>query len=177
MVVIAPSNLTNNSSDRNAIDVRWSGENGYVTVPYVIAPDLGQCQKLYLVCVSYVGFIGGEQNVYVSPYCTVGNICHELLHSLGFYHEHSRVDREDHIQIHFENVIKGKENNFNKVAGNTLDLPYDLGSILHYGRCVVLLLGKATVIPKNVNEQIGQRTHLSELDVRRLHKLYKCGDR
>ncbi|XP_041915378.1 astacin-like metalloendopeptidase isoform X1 [Alosa sapidissima] len=191
-------------SDRNAVDVRWPGEDGNVTVPYVIAPDFASktadiqeamnmisnksCVtfhqrknedhylsfKSHQGCASHVGFIGGEQGVYVGPYCSVGNICHELLHSLGFYHEHSRVDRDDHIQINVKNMIKGKEKNFKKVAGNTLGLPYDLGSILHYGRLFFSSNGKATVIPKKVNEEIGQRTRLSELDVQRLNKLYKC---
>ncbi|XP_062410576.1 astacin-like metalloendopeptidase [Sardina pilchardus] len=191
-------------SDRNAVDVVWPSENGTVSVPYIIAPDLASrtddileamnmisnksCVtfhqreneihylsfKSHRGCASYVGFIGGEQYIYVGRYCTVGNICHELLHALGFHHEHSRTDRDDHIEIKFENVIIGKERNFRRVDGDQLDLPYDLDSILHYGRWFFSSNGKATVVSKRDDVEIGQRTHLSELDVRRLQKLYEC---
>lgn len=36
--------------------------------------------------------------------------------------------------------------------------------------------GKATIVPQNSDQKIGQRTHLSELDVQRLQRLYSCGE-
>ena len=39
---------------------------------------------------------------------------HEILHALGFYHEQSRLDRDDFVQIRFENIRSGLENNFQK---------------------------------------------------------------
>lgn len=35
--------------------------------------------------------------------------------------------------------------------------------------------GSPTVLPKQGGEQMGQRTHLSQLDIQRLNKLYHCG--
>lgn len=35
--------------------------------------------------------------------------------------------------------------------------------------------GGPTVLPKQGGEQMGQRTHLSHLDIERLNRLYHCG--
>ncbi|XP_063066110.1 astacin-like metalloendopeptidase [Engraulis encrasicolus] len=127
-------------------------------------------------CASYVGMIGGLQELYVGDGCTVGNIAHELLHALGFHHEHSRMDRDKYIKIHYENIIEGKERNFRKLEGNTLGVPYDLGSILHYGN-FHFSKGEPTVVAINDTDVVlGQRSHLSELDAQRINKLYNCDD-
>ena len=39
--------------------------------------------------------------------CNVGRILHEMMHALGFYHEHTRPDRDRYIKIEEENVKKG----------------------------------------------------------------------
>ena len=39
--------------------------------------------------------------------CDAGRVLHEMMHALGFYHEHTRPDRDQHIQIVPENVKKG----------------------------------------------------------------------
>ena len=28
----------------------------------------------------------------------------QVMHTLGFYHEHTRLDRDDYIQIHYDNI-------------------------------------------------------------------------
>ncbi|XP_015259467.1 PREDICTED: astacin-like metalloprotease toxin 5 isoform X1 [Cyprinodon variegatus] len=85
-------------------------------------------------CAAHVGFMGGQQSVFVGPSCNVGNIAHEILHSLGFQHEHTRLDRDDYIEIVQSNIIPGMEKNFKKMSGKTFSVPYDYSSIMHYGR-------------------------------------------
>lgn len=58
-------------------------------------------------CASFVGFKGGEQPVFVGAQCVVGNIAHEILHALGFHHEHTRMDREKYITIIHNNIMPG----------------------------------------------------------------------
>jgi hypothetical protein len=38
-----------------------------------------------------------------------GTVVHEFIHSLGFFHEQSRPDRDQFIKIEQENVKPGKE--------------------------------------------------------------------
>ncbi|XP_077442156.1 astacin-like metalloprotease toxin 1 isoform X2 [Vanacampus margaritifer] len=99
-------------------------------------------------CASYVGFRGGKQEVHVGRTCMVGNIVHEVLHALGFYHEHTRNDRENYIAILPANIMKGHHKNFRKQFGETFQLPYDLPSIMHYGSTFFSANGRPTIVAK-----------------------------
>ena len=39
---------------------------------------------------------------------------HELLHTLGFVHEHTRPDRDNFVNINTDNIKLGKKGNFEK---------------------------------------------------------------
>ena len=71
-------------------------------------------------------------------------VTHELLHTLGFVHEHMRPDRDDFITIHKENIVSGMVKNFERRNYSRADFfsegdvdhmntPYDVSSLLHYG--------------------------------------------
>ncbi|CAG2169584.1 unnamed protein product [Oppiella nova] len=90
-----------------------------------------------LGCAALVGRVGGKQAVTLGEGClTLGIIEHELLHSVGFWHEQSRADRDDYVRINWDNVEKGMEGNFVKFSWNdiqSLGVEYDYGSVMHYG--------------------------------------------
>lgn len=60
-------------------------------------------------CYSFVGRLGSVQAVSLNRQgCVkVGTVQHELLHVLGFDHEHCRSDRDHHIQVLIENIMTG----------------------------------------------------------------------
>jgi hypothetical protein len=55
-------------------------------------------------CASYVGRIGGPQPIMVADRCGRQELIHELMHALGFVHEHSRLDRDQHVEIVWDNI-------------------------------------------------------------------------
>lgn len=112
-----------------------------------------------------------------------GNIIHETLHALGFWHEHSRPDRDDYITFHAENLLSSSyEVNFEKSFRiNSLGSPYDISSIMHYPANAMSInpydSAFDTLVPKNPllpGEVMGQRVGLSEQDIEQLRLLYQC---
>lgn len=88
-------------------------------------------------CCSFVGKRGnGPQAISIGKHCDkFGIVVHELGHVVGFWHEHTRPDRDQHVQIIGRNIMPGQEYNFNKLTRdevNSLGLAYDYDSILHY---------------------------------------------
>ena len=67
-----------------------------------------------------------------------GMIMHELGHVLGFWHEHARIDRDNHVIIMWDNVALGSRHNFDKQEKMDLLAPYDLSSLMQYDMWVCL---------------------------------------
>lgn len=116
----------------------------------------------------------------------MGIVIHEVGHAIGFWHEHSRPDRNDHIEVLWENIKPLKVGNFRRHSAlliNTTDSPYDIASIMHYGPNAFgkqsageRALPTIRVVDPNypAKEKMGQRRGLSHLDVRLARKLYRC---
>ncbi|XP_070691051.1 low choriolytic enzyme-like [Pempheris klunzingeri] len=128
-------------------------------------------------CFSFVGRRGGGQIVSLSRQGCVFQqvIQHELLHALGFNHEQTRSDRDMHVRIQLQNVIRGMEHNFFKIQTRNLGTPYDYNSVMHYGRFAFSRNQEPTIVPiPDNNVAIGRATQMSPTDILRVNLLYRC---
>ncbi|KAM9793845.1 bone morphogenetic protein 1-like isoform 3-T3 [Syngnathus typhle] len=134
-------------------------------------------------CCSYVGRRGGgPQAISIGKNCDkFGIVVHELGHVIGFWHEHTRPDRDEHVSINRDNIQQGQEYNFLKMEPGEVDSlgeVYDFGSVMHYAKNTFSSMLLDTILPRydvnGVQPTIGQRVKLSKGDIAQARKLYKC---
>lgn len=125
-------------------------------------------------CSSAIGRQGGEQVINFGSGCSTGNARHEILHALGLYHEQSRCDRDDFVEVHLDQVESGKEHNFDKVCSGATDHgEYNEGSIMHYGPNFFAIGSLPTLTSKRGRDaEMGQRAALASTDIATLNLLY-----
>ncbi|KAK6055353.1 astacin [Cooperia oncophora] len=122
-------------------------------------------------CYSQVGRTGGKQEISLGRGCLFHEIIvHELMHSVGFWHEHSRADRDDHIHIRWDNILPGMKSQFDKISAALQDTQgekYDYRSIMHYDSTAFSRNGKNTIetVVDGFTDVIGSSVDLSELDI------------
>ena len=60
-------------------------------------------------------------------------IVHEFIHAFGFHHEQTRPDRDDYVEIIWQNIPKNVTHNFQIFEGSrTYGVEYDGYSVMHY---------------------------------------------
>uniref|UniRef100_A0A452H1K3 Metalloendopeptidase n=1 Tax=Gopherus agassizii TaxID=38772 RepID=A0A452H1K3_9SAUR len=132
-------------------------------------------------CWSMVGDRQTGQNLSIGQGCDYKAIVeHELLHAMGFYHEQSRTDRDDYVDIWWDEILPGQSHNFVKYDDmliSDLNTPYDYESVMHYEP---LSFNKNEGVPTITvkipafNDIIGQRLDFSTVDLERLNRMYNC---
>ncbi|XP_014457073.1 meprin A subunit alpha [Alligator mississippiensis] len=132
-------------------------------------------------CWSMVGDLQTGQNLSIGLGCDYKAIVeHEILHALGFYHEQSRTDRDDYVNIWWNEVTAGYEHNFVKYNDQfitDLNTPYDYESVMHYAPFSFNKNESFPTITAKIpvfDDIIGQRLDFSALDIERLNRMYNC---
>ncbi|NWW77661.1 MEP1A protein, partial [Climacteris rufus] len=132
-------------------------------------------------CWSMVGDLQTGQNLSIGAGCDYRAIVeHEILHALGFYHEQSRMDRDDYVKIWWDEIIEGKEHNFLKYDDSyitDLNTPYDYESLMHYEPLSFNKNASVPTITAKIpafDDIIGQRLDFSAIDLERLNRMYNC---
>ena len=124
-------------------------------------------------CASYVGQQGGVQAVTLEKggHCFSkpngfgfdGSIAHELLHAVGFIHEHQRPDRDSYVTVTSTDSV-----NYGRYPRAFRVTDYDFGSIMHYSL-------SSRIVRKNFccyTGEVGQRDRLSTLDIELINSIY-----
>uniref|UniRef100_A0A8C5CTZ6 Metalloendopeptidase n=1 Tax=Gadus morhua TaxID=8049 RepID=A0A8C5CTZ6_GADMO len=147
----------------------WKGEENYISV----FKGSG--------CFSSVGNRReGKQRLSIGSNCDrLGTVEHEFLHALGFWHEQSRADRDDYVNIMWDQIEPGKDHNFNKYddkVSSSLGVPYDYGSVMHYSKTSFNIASAPTIVTKipEFMDVVGQRMEFSDSDLLKLNRLYNC---
>uniref|UniRef100_A0A3Q1IW60 Metalloendopeptidase n=1 Tax=Anabas testudineus TaxID=64144 RepID=A0A3Q1IW60_ANATE len=128
-------------------------------------------------CWSYLGRQEGGQVISLQKNgCVyINTVQHEVLHALGFHHEHARSDRDSYVNVNLQNVQPGYESNFDKVQTNNLGTPYDFQSVMHYPNNAFSQNGQPTITAKSdPNLVLGGAAQMSSNDIARVNRLYQC---
>uniref|UniRef100_A0A0K0F118 Zinc metalloproteinase n=1 Tax=Strongyloides venezuelensis TaxID=75913 RepID=A0A0K0F118_STRVS len=131
-------------------------------------------------CWSFVGPVSDNkpQDVSFGKNCERNSIVqHEVSHALGLFHEQSRPDRDNYLNIAIQNVAPNMISNFDKTSlavTETFGIPYDYGSVMQYPKKAFSSNGKLVMIPKNklYLDTIGQNEKAQFNDIKFLNAIY-----
>lgn len=176
--IFIPTDLPDPDRVLDAIK-HWHAHTSIRFVPHSTQNDYVVVTRVSKGCASAVGRQKGPQPLYLRDSCTLGNVIHELGHTVGLWHEQSREDREAYLDVLFDNVISGREFNFDQHVADGDDLgPYDFGSIMHYPLDAFSADGQPTMrlkpgitVPPGVT--VGQRDAMSAGDIAAVEDLYQ----
>ncbi|CAG5103602.1 Oidioi.mRNA.OKI2018_I69.chr1.g846.t1.cds [Oikopleura dioica] len=110
---------------------------------------------------------------------TLGRSLHEFFHALGFLHEHQRPDRDNFVDIHWENIRNGHASDFSKISMNQFSdnfIGYDINSVMHYSTDAFSNGNGPTLTLKSGLNPItnGQRLRPTTKDMMGICKSYGC---
>ncbi|QQP56456.1 Metalloendopeptidase [Caligus rogercresseyi] len=123
-----------------------------------------------------------------------GSITHELFHILGSGHEQNRPDRDEYVTVNWANVPTQSANNWIRTCNinggdtdfsdcysgyrtTTFGLPYEYGSVMHYGLNAGSSNGGPVMTTKKTVPEgirIGKVDRPTVLDFKKLNKAYPC---
>lgn len=156
----------------------WHAKTSLRFKPRTVEDDYVYFRRVGSGCASHVGRRGGRQELILADTCSLGNVIHELGHAAGLWHEQSRANRDEYIEVLFANVDPAFRHNFEQHIHDGIDVgTYDYGSIMHYPTVAFSIDGQPTIRPRKplpAGVTIGQRKALSPGDCAAIEKIYKC---
>ncbi|VDM44031.1 unnamed protein product [Toxocara canis] len=131
-------------------------------------------------CFSDVGRAGGRQELSLDNGCLqYDTAIHELMHSVGFFHEHERWDRDSYITILWHNIDRDAYDQFGKVdlsESSYYGQQYDYYSIMHYDSLAFSKNGLETLVAKRseMTPVMGSAIDFSTVDLAKINQMYSC---
>ena len=155
------SGIATLSAQTNLCLVPRTNETDYVAITFDAAISGGS---------SYVGKIGGGQELHLGGNINASTVMHEFCHAAGIWHEQSRPDRDNYVIINLGNILTGQSFNFD-LEPCTAYGAYDYNSIMHYESYAFSSNGLPTITKIN-GSLIGYNTVLTATDIGSVNFLY-----
>lgn len=134
------------------------------------------------VCSAQVGYNGGHRYVYLRDTtagddpCSLGVMVHEIGHVLGFWHEHTRPDRDRYVTINWRFVPAAYREAYEiKRSGVRRVGAYDIGSSMHYRSTTLTRPGGSAITRRDGRRLLHDWSTLSRGDVAAIRTLYFDG--
>ncbi len=113
----------------------------------------------------------------MGTYCTLEwTWMHELGHAIGLLHEQARSDRDDHIDVLWDNIANGETIAFDKYEKRAIDGedlgPYDYDSIMHYDSTTFAKAGTYSMVRED-GSVIEPATGISAGDAAAVNAMYE----
>ena len=122
---------------------------------------------------SKFGRKGGMQEIKTSSDAPMGTVVHEIGHALGLLHEQSRSDRDNYVNVHWDNIKEGREHNFRLVNCGITTQEFDFGSIMIYSSWAFRKnRNQPTMTKLDGSTWNRQLNSLSEMDCEIIARLY-----
>lgn len=144
-----------------------TNESDFVEISFV---DEGEAPA------AHVGRIGGPQSIIIPREVTQDGIVQELMFALGIYPEVKRADRDELLEIDYNNINKSYVESFD-IANDTgtFSLPFDYETVAMYGPYFGAIDERIpTLTTKYEGFTIGQTVSLSNGDVSLVQHIYNC---
>lgn len=123
--------------------------------------------------VATLGMYGNSGYIELGTQATALVIIHEIGHTLGYIHEQNRADRDNYIQINYENIQAGAQDQFDIIDNAVfLTSSFDINSTMMYGSYTFSKNGKPTILDIHGNLLPYSQAALSDLDIAGTNNAY-----
>lgn len=130
-------------------------------------------------CYSFLGKVGGKQPIILSAGCGASQVVHEIMHALGFIHEHSRFDRDEYVKVNWEKITPGFYHQFDRMPRSTHRfydeerIPFDYKSVMLYSKTAFANTKGDVTLESLKGDLINPQGSLGLLDIEKVELLYK----
>ncbi|KAK6046166.1 astacin, partial [Cooperia oncophora] len=120
-------------------------------------------------CWSYVGRLGGEQELSLGSGCmSVGIVAHEFIHALGSLHMHMRDDRDTYLNVNMTAIPEAPAKTTSRQRNQSTTRHTSTVAIMQYASNIYMTAKQA-----RYQRTMGSRT-VSFYDIVMINRFYQC---
>lgn len=126
-----------------------------------------------------IGRQNGSKYISLDWNIPLGSLLHEMGHTIGLFHEHTRRDRDNYVIINWNNIQNGQQHNFNIYSSNGIGRDgVDIGefnaqSMMMYWTNSYSRNGQPTIVQRNGRSYTYNRqNYLIQTDINAINRMY-----